>query len=94
MIKFIIENEKTIKVIFNTKEYSYSIEYESIDTSDLIKAIADSGITEAITIDCSDADRYFENDSINQDFKTLYTFLKWIPIQYNGAIKDIENSES
>lgn len=47
-IIFSTEDGKKIKVEFNSKIYEYSIDSLSIDTSELIKAFAESNIVEEI----------------------------------------------
>ncbi len=92
-IIFSTEDGKKIKVEFNSKIYEYSIDSLSIDTSELIKAFAESNIVEEIEIDDqSILDFELEND-VSAEFNELYKFVTNIPKAYNKAVNQMLDLE-
>lgn len=86
------EDGKRINVEFQNINYEYSIDSPSIDTSELIKSLANSEITEEIIIDDQIIVDYIQNnDGVVEEFKELYKFIKNIPASYNKAVNDLLN---
>ena len=78
-----------ISIEFNNKTYEYSTDSLSIDTSSLIKDLADSEIIEEIEIDDQSIIDYQEDNEVTAEFNELYKFLKNIPKAYNKAINQM-----
>lgn len=92
-IKFSTVDGKKIIVCYGEKTFEYSVDDLSIDASKLIKEIAESENTEEINIACEEVDDYLEKNSVDEEFKELYIFLKTIPEKYNDAIKEVTTLE-
>ena len=84
---------KKISVEYNNITYEYSIESPSIDTSSLIKELADSGVVEEIGIDDQSIVDYILENEAPDEFNELYKFLKNIPKAYNKAVNQMVNLE-
>lgn|GEM_PF-5486023 len=84
---------KKISIEYNKVTYEYSIESPSIDTSSLIKVLADSGVVEEIKIDDQLIINYMNENEVSDEFKELYKFLKNIPKEYNKAVNQMLNLE-
>ena len=84
---------KTINIEFNSKTYEYSIDSLSINTSSLIKALADSELDKEIEIDDKLIVDYMANNEVTAEFNELYKFLKSIPKAYNIAVNEMLNLE-
>ncbi len=84
---------KKISVEYNNITYEYSIESPSIDTSSLIKELADSGVVEEIGIDDQSIVDYILENEVPDEFNELYKFLKNIPKAYNKAVNQMVNLE-
>ncbi len=82
---------KKISIEYNNVTYEYSIESPSIDTSSLIKVLADSGVVEEIEIDDQAIIDYMIENDVSDEFNELYKFLKNIPKAYNKAINQMLN---
>lgn len=82
---------KKISIEYNNVTYEYSIESLSIDTSSLIKVLADSGVVEEIEIDDQSIIDYMIENDVSDEFNELYKFLKNIPKAYNKAINQMLN---
>lgn len=88
-IVFKTEDGKRISIEFNGKVYEYSTNCLSIDTSLLIKALADSELIEEIKVDDQSIVDYQQHNEITAEFNELYKFLKSIPIAYNKAVNEL-----
>lgn len=84
---------KKISIEYNNVTYEYSIESPSIDTSSLIKVLADSGVVEEIEIDDQSIIDYMIENEVSDEFNELYKFLKNIPKAYNKAVNQMLNLE-
>ena len=87
------DNGKKISIEYNNVTYEYSVESPSIDTSSLIKALADSGVVEEIEIDDQTIIDYMAENEVSDEFKELYKFLKNIPKAYNKAVNQMLSLE-
>lgn len=87
------EDGKKINIEFNSKTYEYSIDSLSINTSSLIKALADSELDKEIEIDDKSIVDYMSNNEVTAEFNELYEFLKNIPKAYNLAVNQMLNLE-
>ena len=85
-ITFSTEDGIKIKVHFSDNEYEYSTGSLSIDASDLIKVLADSGIIEELEIDCESIINYMDENETSGEFQELNSFLQSIPKAYNKSI--------
>ncbi len=83
----------TIKVEFNGNTYEYSTSSLSIDTSELIKVLADSEIIEPLDIDSSSITNYLFENETSSDFLELSEFLQNIPKAYNKSISQMLDVE-
>lgn len=83
------EDGKKISIEFNNKTYEYSTDSLSIDTSLLIKALADSELVDEIEIDDQSIIDYQLDNEVTAEFSELYKFLKNIPTAYNKAVNQM-----
>lgn len=82
-----------IKVEFNGNSYEYLTSSLSIDTSELIKALAESEIIEPLDIDSDSIINYMFENETSGEFRELSTFLQNIPKAYNKSIEQLQVSE-
>lgn len=87
------EDGKIISIEFNNKKYEYSSDSLSIDTSLLIKDLADSELVEEIEIDDQSIIDYQLDNEVTAEFNELYKFLKNIPKAYNKAVNEMLSLE-
>lgn len=87
------EDGKKISIEFNDKTYEYSIDSLSIDTSSLIKDLADSGLVEEIEIVDQSIIDYLVDNEVTAEFNELHKFLKSIPKAYNKAVNQMLSLE-
>lgn len=87
------EDGKIISIEFNNKKYEYSIDSLSIDTSSLIKDLADSELVEEIEIDDQSIINYQADKEVTAEFNELHRFLKNIPKAYNKAVNEMLSLE-
>ena len=80
-IFFKTKDGKIISIEFNNKTYEYSTDSLSVDTSSLIKDLADSELVEEIEIDDKSIIDYQADNEVTAEFNELYKFLKNIPDQ-------------
>ena len=78
------EDGKIISIEFNNKKYEYSTDSLSIDTSLLIKDLADSELVEEIEIDDQSIIDYQLDNEVTAEFNELYKFLKY---KIKGTLK-------
>ena len=95
MKKWIIKTSdgKTLNVFYDNENYSYSIDSQTIDSSDLIKKISENEPNEKIEIDVSEFEKYIADNEVTDEFKELYKFIVCIFESYNKAIDDLEDVE-
>ena len=88
-IVFSTEDGIKIKVDFNNKIYEYSTSTLSIDTSDLINALAESEIIEELEIDEQSIIEFQLENEISDEFVELWRFITNIPKAYNKSINQM-----
>ena len=92
-IVFKTKDGKIIGIEFNNKTYEYSTDSLSVDTSSLIKDLADSELVEEIEIDDKSIIDYQADNEVTAEFNELYKFLKNIPEAYNKAVNQMLSLE-
>ncbi len=92
-IFFKTKDGKIISIEFNNKTYEYSTDSLSVDTSSLIKDLADSELVEEIEIDDKSIIDYQADNEVTAEFNELYKFLKNIPEAYNKAVNQMLSLE-
>lgn len=92
-IVFKTKDGKIISIEFNNKTYEYSTDSLSVDTSSLIKDLADSELVEEIEIDDKSILDYQADNEVTAEFNELYKFLKNIPEAYNKAVNQMLSLE-
>ena len=92
-IFFKTKDGKIISIEFNNKTSEYSTDSLSVDTSSLIKDLADSELVEEIEIDDKSIIDYQADNEVTAEFNELYKFLKNIPEAYNKAVNQMLSLE-
>lgn len=82
---------KKITVTYDENSYEYSIEDQTIDTSDLVKKISENKTTQKIECDISKYESYIADNDVTDEFKELFKFIKSIIEAYNKAIDDLKD---
>ena len=89
IIKISTNDGIKIKVEYADNTYEYSTDSLSVDTSSLIKALAESGTIEEIEIDDQEITNYISENEISDEFNELYKFVVSIPKAYNKSINQM-----
>lgn len=84
---------KKITVTYDENSYEYSIEDQTIDTSDLVKKISENKTTQKIECDISKYESYIADNDVTDEFKELFKFIKSIIEAYNKAIDDLKDMD-
>ena len=82
---------KKITVTYDENSYEYSIEDQTIDTSDLVKKISENKTTQKIECDMSKYESYIADNDVTDEFKEWFKFIKSIIEAYNKAIDDLKD---